>query len=49
MKYDNLFSINVGPNYEGRLRDIDVQTLRRVGDMIRASAPMPEEFDSDGA
>jgi alpha-L-fucosidase len=34
-KHGNLFSINVGPDYAGRLRDIDVRTLRRVGEMIR--------------
>lgn len=38
VKYGNIFSINVGPNYEGRLRDIDVTTLRRVGEMIRQRA-----------
>ena len=32
--YNNIFSINVGPGYEGRLRDIDVKTLREVGQMI---------------
>lgn len=35
-QYENIFSINVGPNYEGKLRDIDVKTLREVGEMIRA-------------
>ena len=34
VKYGNIFSINIGPNYEGRLRDIDVKTLRKVGEMI---------------
>ena len=36
-KYGNLFSLDVGPDYRGRLRDIDVKTLREVGPMIRAS------------
>ena len=36
-KYGNIFSINVGPNYEGRLRDIDVKTLHKVGEMIRSA------------
>lgn len=40
VKYGNIFSIDVGPNYEGKLRDIDVQTLRKVGEMIR-HAPLP--------
>jgi alpha-L-fucosidase len=35
VKYGNIFSINVGPNYEGKLRDIDVKTLTEVGEMIR--------------
>ena len=35
VKYGNIFSIDVGPNYEGKIRDIDVQTLTRVGEMIR--------------
>jgi alpha-L-fucosidase len=36
IKHENIFSINVGPNYQGRLRDIDVKTLKRVGEMIRS-------------
>jgi len=36
VKYENLFSINVGPNYEGKLRDVDVKTLTEVGEMIRS-------------
>jgi alpha-L-fucosidase len=39
VKYGNIFSLDVGPDYAGRLREIDVQTLRRVGEMIRAKAP----------
>jgi len=35
-EYGNIFSINIGPNYAGKIRDIDVATLRRVGEMIRA-------------
>lgn len=35
LKYGNIFSINIGPNYEGRIRDIDVKTLARVGELIR--------------
>jgi alpha-L-fucosidase len=34
VKYGNIFSIDVGPNYEGRLRKIDVKTLREVGKLI---------------
>lgn len=34
-KYGNIFSLDVGPDYAGRLRDIDVRTLRTVGQYIR--------------
>jgi alpha-L-fucosidase len=34
VKYGNIFSLDVGPDYRGRLRDIDVQTLREVGRLI---------------
>ena len=30
-KYGNIFSLNVGPGYNGRIRDIDVATLRQIG------------------
>ncbi|HNR29452.1 MAG TPA: alpha-L-fucosidase [Candidatus Hydrogenedentes bacterium] len=36
VEHENLFSLNVGPDYAGRLRTIDVETLRAVGEMIRA-------------
>jgi alpha-L-fucosidase len=41
VKYGNIFSIDVGPDYAGKLRDIDVKTLREVGGMIRAAAAKP--------
>ncbi len=34
LKYGNLFSINIGPNYAGKIRDIDVKTLKEVGELI---------------
>ena len=37
VKYRNIFSINVGPNYEGKIREIDVVTLTRVGEMASAN------------
>ena len=43
VKYGNLFSLDVGPDYAGRLREIDVQTLRKVGEMIRNSHPTPPQ------
>ncbi len=41
VKYGNIFSLDVGPDYNGRLRTIDVQTLHQVGEMIRNHAPIP--------
>lgn len=35
VKYGNIFSLDVGPNYEGRIRDIDVETLKEVGILIK--------------
>jgi alpha-L-fucosidase len=35
VKYGNIFSADVGPDYAGRLRAVDVETLRKVGAMIR--------------
>jgi len=40
-KYGNIFSLDVGPGYDGRIRDIDVRTLKAVGSMIRSNAPEP--------
>lgn len=37
-KYGNIFSLDVGPGYSGRLRDIDVKTLREVGRKIRGGS-----------
>ncbi len=34
VKYRNIFSIDVGPDYEGKIRDIDVKTLLKVGKYI---------------
>ena len=39
VKYGNIFSIDVGPGYNGKLRDIDVATLRKVGEMIKNPQP----------
>jgi len=48
VKYVNIFSADVGPNYEGKLREIDVTTLRLVGEMIRNPPPAPPEPLSAG-
>jgi alpha-L-fucosidase len=39
VKYGNIFSLDVGPDYNGRLRRIDVDTLRKVGVMIKNGPP----------
>lgn len=43
VRHGNIFSINVGPDYAGRLREIDVRTLREVGRMIRDRVPTTSE------
>jgi len=43
VKYGNIFSLDVGPDYHGKLRAIDVETLRQVGDMIHTHAPAPAQ------
>ncbi|MDR2147552.1 MAG: alpha-L-fucosidase [Tannerella sp.] len=35
VKYGNIFSLDVGPDYNGEIRNIDVQTLAKVGRLIR--------------
>ena len=37
IQYGNIFSINVGPDYKGKLREIDSKTLRQVGKLIEQS------------
>ena len=38
VQYGNIFALDAGPDYRGKLRDIDVATLRTVGKMIRSKA-----------
>ena len=42
VKYGNLFSLAVGPDPRGKLRDIDVKTLQQVGRYIRGEEKIPE-------
>ena len=37
-RFGNIFSLDVGPDYAGQLREIDVETLRQVGKFIRGEA-----------
>lgn len=39
LQYGNIFSVDVGPNDQGRLRDVDVKTLNQVGRMIQGKRP----------
>ena len=44
----NIFSIDVGPNDSGKLREIDVKTLKQVGEMIKAGrSAKPEAAPSE--
>ena len=48
VKHGNIFSINIGPNYEGRIRDIDVKTLVKVGRYIRGEERFdPESYEAE--
>jgi alpha-L-fucosidase len=42
VEFGNIFSIDVGPDYEGKIRKIDAKTLRQVGKYIRQEKPLPE-------
>jgi len=46
VKFGNIFSLNIGPNYEGRIRDIDVKTLKQVGRYIKGKDKLPESRDN---
>ena len=49
VKYGNIFSLDVGPNYEGKLREIDVKTLRKVGQYIRGELKLPDSPENAGS
>jgi alpha-L-fucosidase len=38
VKFGNIFSLDVGPDYAGRIREIDVATLKQVGKYIKGKA-----------
>ncbi len=48
-KFGNIFSLSVAPDRAGRLREIDVRTLREVGQRIRALAAGVGEAGSPSA
>jgi len=41
VRFDNIFSLDVGPDRSGRIREIDVQTLKTVGEYIRGERTLP--------
>jgi alpha-L-fucosidase len=41
VKYGNIFSLDIGPDYKGRIRAIDIKTLKKVGRYIRGEARLP--------
>ncbi|HWR99606.1 MAG TPA: hypothetical protein VN249_03270, partial [Prolixibacteraceae bacterium] len=44
VKYGNIFSLDVGPDYAGQIRDIDVKTLRQVGRYIKGKDKLPDKL-----
>lgn len=48
VKFGNIFSLDVGPNYAGKLRAVDVSTLRKVGRYIRGEIQPPPPPISQG-
>jgi len=46
VKYGNIFSLAVAPDYRGRLRKIDVETLQKVGRLIRNPPPLSPPFST---
>lgn len=45
--YGNIFSLNIGPDYNGTIRDIDVKTLKVVGQYIRGEKIFPNDWDPE--
>lgn len=43
VKYGNIFSIDVGPDYKGKIRDIDVKTLQKVGKYISGEIKLSDK------
>ena len=49
VRYGNIFSLDVGPMPDGRLRPIDVETLREVGEYVRGERALPPAPASRGS
>ncbi len=48
VKHGNIFSINVGPDYAGKLRAVDVTTLQEVGKYISGELLAPDASLAQG-
>ena len=46
VKFGNIFSLDIGPDYEGRIRDIDVKTLKQIGRYIKGKDKFPGNWDN---
>jgi len=47
IKFGNIFSLDVGPDYSGRIREIDSKTLKQVGDFIRTNYNLPDNWSDE--
>ena len=45
VEYGNIFSLDVGPDDSGKLRDMDVKILRQVGKWIKSRYKLPEPLE----
>ena len=41
VQFGNIFSLDVGPDYQGKLRAVDVKTLQQVGRYLRGEIKLP--------
>jgi alpha-L-fucosidase len=41
VKFGNIFSLDIGPDCAGKLREVDVETLRKTGQFIRGEIKLP--------
>ena len=47
VKFGNIFSLDVGPDYAGRIREIDAKTLKKVGEYISTNYKLPEDWSEE--
>lgn len=47
VKFGNIFSLNIGPDYSGRIREIDAKTLKQVGNYITTNYRLPENWNDE--